>query len=337
VNAIETEYAKVLEYCERSPQPLPDYLLKQSRDHRDGLYRIYEELLDAVPMDLRGKAVADFGCKYGHLLPLLFARGAAQAVGIDAEEDYVSAGRAVFEALYPNARLVRSELGYIPLQPATVDLVIMNEVISHVNPSFLDRVWREASRILKPGGMLFISDGNNFASASARAKLVELYEKWENGPEGAQTDRDVVTESFFKRRQDFIRRRHPGLAEDKIAYLAANTSGLFGEYFARTVDAFAAGGELIRRPYEKGACPASPHESGVVMERAFLPQQLELALIEYGFAARQIVPKPTFGRRGVLGPLKDLYVWLYWRLRELRNPEWQRSAEEGFRIVAVKK
>jgi SAM-dependent methyltransferase len=337
MQSVQAEYDRVLAFCERLGRELPDYMLRQSKEHQQGLYRMYEALLDAIPVKLDGKTVADFGCKYGHLIPLLFARGAKEAIGIDAEEEYVAAGRAVFESLYPSARLVRTEQGFIPLQPQSVDVVIMNEVISHVNPTFLDTVWREAARILRSGGVLFISDGNNAANPSARAKLIELYEKWENGPEGAKTDRDEVTRSFLSRRKDFIRARHPGLAEEKVDLLAANTSGLFGDYFAHAVDAFVAGGELIRRPYVQGMCPASPHESGVVMERGFLPQQLELALTEYGFQARQLSPQPKLGRPGALGPLKDVAAWLRHHVRLLINPDWHRSAEEGFQIVAVKK
>jgi SAM-dependent methyltransferase len=337
MQSVQAEYDRVLAHCERLRARLPEYLMRQSKDHQQGLYRMYETLLDAIPVPLAGKTVADFGCKYGHLIPLLFARGARDAIGIDAEEEYVTAGKAVFESLYPNARLVRSEIGFIPLQPQSVDVVIMNEVISHVNPTFLDTVWREAARILRPGGVLFISDGNNAASDSARRKLVDLYEKWENGPAGAKTDRDEVTRSFLDRRKDYIRARHPSLAADKVDLLAANTSGLFGEYFLRTVDAYVAGGELIRRPYVKGTCPASPHESGVVMERAFLPQQLELALIEYGFQARQLVPQPKFGRPGALGPLKDMAAWLRQCVRSVVRPDWHRFAYEGFQIVAVKR
>jgi hypothetical protein len=73
------------------------------------------------------------------------------------------------------------------------------------------------------------------------------------------------------------------------------------------------------------------------MERAFFPQQLELALVEYGFDARQVVPAPVSGRRGALGPTKDLYALLRHRLRSLLRPDWHRSAYEGFQIIAIKK
>jgi SAM-dependent methyltransferase len=337
VDAIRDEYLKVLEYCEARRDRLPEYLLRQSRRYYEGLYADYGRLLDAMAMPLAGKTVVDFGCKFGHLIPLLLARGAREAVGIDVDDDHVRAGAEVFGALYPNARVVRSEDGLVPLQSGTVDVIIMIEVISHVNPSFLDTVWSEASRVLRTGGILFISDGNNRANAEVRATLVELYDKWENGPDGARTDRDIVTTPFLERRRKFISERHPALPAEKVEHLALNTSGLFGGLLARVVDRYVASGELHLRPYRRGACPVSPYESGVVMERAFFPQQLEMALVEHGFDAKQIVPQPSYGRRGLLGPAKDLYVWMRHRLKTVLNPEWYRSAHDNFQIMAVRK
>jgi SAM-dependent methyltransferase len=333
---VRNEYLRVLEYCESRRDRLPDYLLQQSRGFCEGLYRDYERLLDACPVPLSGKTAVDFGCKFGHLIPLLLARGSREAIGIDVVDDYVRAGAEVFGALYPNARVVKSENGFVPLQPDTVDVIIMNEVISHVHPSLLDTVWSEASRILRRGGILFISDGNNRANADARRKLVELYDKWENGPAGAATDRDIVTTPFVDRRRQRIRERHPGLPAATVEHLALNTSGLFGGDFDRVVDGYVATGELARRPYRRGACPVNPGPSGEVMERSFLPQQLELSLEEHGFQARQVVPGPVQGRRGTLGPAKDLYARLRHRLKAILRPGWHRSAREGFQIIAVK-
>jgi SAM-dependent methyltransferase len=337
VNNARKEYQRVLEYCEQRRDRLPDYMLRQSRRFWEGFYRDYEALLDVLPAPVEGKTVVDFGCKYGHLIPLLASRGAREAIGIDVDDEYVAAGQSVFEALYPNARIIKSEAGRLDLPSEAVDVIIMNEVISHVNPSYLDRVWSESSRILKAGGILFISDGNNLANPVARAKLIELYEKWEMGPDGVRTDRDVVTVPFLDRRRKLIRERHPGLPADKVDYAALNTSGLFGEQFERVIDRYVATGELVLRPYRSGACPVSPDATGVLMERAFFPQQLELALVEYGFEARQVVPRQFYGRKGVLGPAKDLYAWLRHALRALRNPAWYRSAQEGFQIIAVRK
>lgn len=334
---IAESYDTLLRRAEREAARLPDYFLQQSRDWAGGLYHDYATLLDQIPTQLRGKRVLDFGCKYGHLAPLLLARGCSAVVGVDAQSDYVSAGRRILSDLWPSVSFSMTHEGFIDLPSECVDVVIMNEVISHVNPAFLDTVWSEAARVLAPRGILFISDGNNASNPVARRKLLELYEKWEKGPAGSRTDRDTVTQPFVERRQKLIREWQPGLPEAEVLWLAGNTSGMFGSAFKATVDEYAASKKLILRPYRRGQCPASPEASGVVMERAFHPVQLELWLDEYGFDARQIEPRGSFARSGVLGPAKSLYAFLRYHARRAADRDWYRSAYEGFQIVAVKR
>ncbi len=331
------EYTRVLEFCRSHHQALPEQLLRQTVDFQEGLWRTYYALLRAIPVSFAGKTVVDFGCKYGHLLPLLLSLGAEMAIGIDAEEEYVQAGKSVFEGLYGNVHLLKSEAGFIPLQPDTVDVVIMNEVVSHINPGFLDRVWLEVSRILKVNGILFISDGNNIAHPHGRRTLPDLYEKWENGPEGARTDRDTVTKPFMVRRVEMIRKRHPQLTAFQVEYLAENTSSLFGDFLERAIDQYVCTGELVRRPYRRGICPVNPSAAGAVMERGLHPRYLELALGEYGLEAHSRLPESFRERRGLIGRARSLALSLRRRLRDLLTPGWERSASEGFQIIAVKR
>jgi SAM-dependent methyltransferase len=334
---VADEYRRILAHCESNAALLPPYLVQQSRDWTGETYlAAYRGLLGAIPAPLSGKRAVDFGCKYGHLAPLLLAHGCTEVIGVDAQADYVDAGNALFGTLYSNVRLVRSEEGLIPVQPDAADLVIMNEVISHVNPAFLDTIWRETARILSRGGLLFISDGNNAANPMVQRVLPELYAKWENGPDGAPTDRDVVTTSFVNRRKAMIRERYPGLQGDEVDFVAENTSGLFGTAFLRTVDDYVRTKALIRRPYRYGDCPVSPEASGIVMERGFHPAQLELALAEYGFAARQLKPALSFGGAGLRGLVRGLRDAAKHLARRATNRDWYRSLSEGFQLVAIK-
>ncbi|MDH7499439.1 MAG: class I SAM-dependent methyltransferase [candidate division NC10 bacterium] len=331
------EYRRVLEFCQRHQDRLPPYLLEQSVKFEKGRWRDYLSLLRAIPIPLAGLTVVDFGCKYGHLLPLLICLGAEMAMGIDAEEEYTEAGRFVFETLYPSVRILKSEAGYIPLQPDSVDVVILNEVVSHINPGFLDTVWLEVSRILRVDGILLISDGNNIAHPYARQTLPDLYEKWEKGPEGARTDRDQVIRPFVTRRAEIIRQRHPELTDDQVNDLARNTSGLFGDFLDRTIDHYALTGELIRRPYRRGICPTNPSSSGAVMERGLHPAYLEMALAEYGLEARQILTESSGKGAGPIARMKDVYRWARRHLRNLTRPGWQRTSAPGFHILAIKR
>jgi len=306
-------------------------------DYQKGLWRTYLSLLERVPADYAGKTVVDFGCKYGHLLPLLLGLGAGMAVGIDAEEEYVEAGRSVFETLFENVRILRSEEGYVPLPSDSADIVIMNEVVSHINPRFLDTAWLELSRILKVGGVLFISDGNNLTHPYAQQTLPDLYDKWESGPEGARTDRGTVTKPFVVRRAEMIRKRHPQLTTTQIEWLAENTSGLFGDFLESMIDQYIQTGELIRRPYRRGICPVNPSSAGAVMERGLHPALLEMALSEYGFEAHQTSSETSWSRSGMIGRLEDAVLWARYHLRNLVTPGGKRAAAPGFQIVAIKR
>lgn len=343
---IQREYDKLLEHCRQHSAELPESMLQQSADYQQGLWKAYRSMFDLVPAPLAGKSVVDFGCKFGHLIPLLLALDCREAIGIDAEPIYVATGNAVFSRLYANARVLPTENGYVPLPPSSVDVIIMNEVISHVNPSYLDTIWSECGRILRSGGILFISDGNNGANTTVQTLLPDLYDKWENGPDGVTTDRDVVMDNFRGRRARIIRERCPDMAQDKVDFLASNTSGLSGDYLLATIERFHQTGELVLRPYRRGICPVNPEGGHSVMERAFHPVHLELALSEYGFAASQLRPvaasKRHFSRPGLVGHLKDLYVYARTKLRELLesrtiDPDAYRYDNPGFQIVARKR
>jgi SAM-dependent methyltransferase len=242
-----------------------------------------EAVLGRIPLSLRDKVVIDFGCRYGLLFPLLIELGAKKVYGIEDLNLFFEPGTRLFHPPDWNVEFVRSDQGYIPLQPGTADLVIVNEVISHINSTYLPTVYSEICRLLTPRGILFISDGNNLGCTSYHSGyLTTLYEAIENGPDGAKVGDVTVQVCFMNQRKNIIRSRHPEMSQEQIEYAARNTSGLFGDYFYKVIDRFAQTGELICRPYRRGITPVYP-ESGQVEERGFYPEQVVFDLMEYGF------------------------------------------------------
>ncbi len=333
---LPSEYDRILAAAEKSDAP--PYFVEMSRLFaRDAVWKSYDELIAGLPRGFAGGTAVDIGCKYGHALPVFLGRGARNATGIDVVDEYLEAGRRILGALYPALSFAKSEEGLLPLAPCSVDFVLVNEVISHVNPMFLDNLYAEIGRILKPGGQVLISDGNNIANAECRKALVELYDAWENGPQGRRTDRDTVTTSFLDRRREIIRLRHPGLEEEKREFLARNTSGLFGPLLERAVDEYVGSGRLVERPYRRGICPTNPGAGGEVMERGFYPQQVEMSLASYGIRAHQILlPPPRFAVTGIRGTVRSLAAVLRDRIRRWRDPDAGRGASWGFQILGVK-
>ena len=301
------------------------------------IWKSYQSLLDMVPRSLDGCDVMDVGCKYGHLMPLFFAQGARSAIGIDVEDSYLRPASEIISAIWPQARFKKSEQGYLPIASDSVDLVVVNEVISHVNPSYLPNLFSEIARVLRVGGHVLISDGNNIANDECRKDLVDVYDAWENGPDGRKTGRDVVEDYFLDIRRRKIRSWYPDLAADRVDFAARNTSGLFGDYFRKMVDRYVADEDFVARPYRRGECPTNPSDEGVVMEFGFYPQQVEMALAMYGIRAHQVRAEPprinwTTAKR-VLG---SAYLVARHHLREWWHPDAYRGASWGFQILGVK-
>ena len=266
----------------------PSYFVELTRAFDTGeLWRDYVSVLAAAP-SFAGGVVVDIGCKYGHALPLFEVMGATRCIGVDVDDDYLRVGSSAFDAIGFPAQFLKSDEGYLPIDSESVDFVLVNEVISHVNPAYLDTLYAEISRVLKVGGAILISDGNNRANASCVADLHQLFLAWENGPAGTSTGRDVVSASFRERRRDIISRLHPQLAGTEIDYLANNTSGLFGNRLTTEVEKYLRKDGWVERPYRPGLCPTNPSSGGMVMERAFHPVQVELTLAEFGIRARQV-------------------------------------------------
>lgn len=332
---ITSEYQRIFDFCEQNQ--VPDYMKVISSEYLKGRWRAYTPLLDCISENFEDKVVLDFGCKYGHLLPYLVARGARQVIGVDAEAEYVSIAKSVFEETLPDCRCELVDKGLIPLQPKTVDIIFANEVISHVNPAYLDTVFSEWARILKPGGLLFISDGNNAASQLCIKKLLPLYEAWENGPDGRHTDRDYVAKSYLTRRKEIIRELAKDLPEEKVHYVAINTSGLFGDVLKDEILKYVETGELIERPYRSGTYPTNPSDSGVVMERTFHPLALEKHLFTYGIFAKQILPPlPKPSGEDLWGKVNTVMEQYQFYKKNFEEPDFIRGAKESFRILGRK-
>lgn len=328
-------------YNQREQLNAPDYFHYFTKAMAEGLWRDYEALLARFPSTLAGKDFLDFGCKYGHVIPQALGMGARTGIGIDVEDEYVGMANRVFGTLFPGASFYRTDESLIPIPSDSVDCFLANEVISHINPMFLESFYAEAARVLRVGGYILISDGNNLANAACRQALPPLYQAWENGPAGTKTDRDMVNESFEERRRKIIREHHPHLSADRVEYLAVNTSGLFGRQLLRVIEDYVEGRAFVERPYRQGLVPTNPNSSGVVMERGFYPQQVEMALQSYGIEAHQIFAElstvPPAGlswkgwvKRVVLQSWKSLRRWGV-------TGDDRRGEQAGFQILGVKR
>jgi SAM-dependent methyltransferase len=303
---LQSEYDRIMEYCQK--EKMNSDVITQSTEFQKGKWRDYRYLLDRIPLSLEDKIFADLGCKYGLLFPLLFQYKVKKAIGIEGLEEFIQVAKRIFSVArgYERVEFALCKEGYLPLQPETVDIVFACEVISHVNPSFLPTLFFEVGRILRVGGILFVSDGNNLSCPGYfEDKLLPWYHALENGPDGTQVGNFTVQRCFINQRKDIIIRRHPDTPEALVELLAKNTCGLWGAWLENVIDHFVLTGELIRRPYRRGIAPTYPSLgwAGMVEERGFYPERIMLELMECGFEATLLdmpVRTSSVGKRAIL-------------------------------------
>lgn len=277
---LEAEYKAILDQATAGNADRK--FIRMSERYAEGHWRRFITKLKWFKSNLDDKVFLDFGSKFGHLTPLIRSQGATKIYSVDVDPIHIDQGSKFIAPLY-GSEYSFSDEGYIEIPSDSVDLILVNEVISHVNPMYLDRLYSECSRVLKVGGEIVISDGNNLSHEQTWTDLVEWYELWEHG-----SSKEFGDGNYLKRRQGEVARLAGSrLSESEVEYVALNTSGMFGERLHKTVAQYVRTRSLIERPYQPGISPTHP-ELGVMMERGFFPAQVELALKTYGIDAVQL-------------------------------------------------
>jgi ubiquinone/menaquinone biosynthesis C-methylase UbiE len=105
-----------------------------------------------------GEVLVDIGTGRGEMLAVAIERGAARAVGIEYSPAAVAMARRTLEVhgVGDRAEVLLADARAIPMPDAMADLVTMVDVVEHLAPEELDRTLREALRLLKPGGRVFV-------------------------------------------------------------------------------------------------------------------------------------------------------------------------------------
>jgi ubiquinone/menaquinone biosynthesis C-methylase UbiE len=158
--------------------------------------------------------VLEVGSSFGLGLILVAELGVRHAHGVERVPWMVDyARRAARTASVDNVVFDVGDAVSLPVPDASLDLVLSLEAISHYldYEPFLD----EVRRVLRPGGKLLISDGNNGLNPWIRHRTRALW---------ALHERDVETAdhpfTFVLKRERIIRERHPALASEVARRLA---------------------------------------------------------------------------------------------------------------------
>jgi SAM-dependent methyltransferase len=100
-------------------------------------------------------AILDYGCGYGRTLVELWRAGYQNTLGVDFSTGMLARCRLSL----PNLLLVRNDGRTLPLKNSSVDAVLLFAVLTCIPDSNEQRgLLSEVARILRPGGLLYLSD-----------------------------------------------------------------------------------------------------------------------------------------------------------------------------------
>jgi SAM-dependent methyltransferase len=113
---------------------------------------IYDRLLA-----LDGKHILELGCGGAVITRDIASSGADRRITA-LEVDEIAHGKNVQITDLPNVTFALAGAQDIPLENETVDVVLMFKSLHHVPLDLMDQAMREISRVLKPGGVAYISE-----------------------------------------------------------------------------------------------------------------------------------------------------------------------------------
>lgn len=101
------------------------------------------------------KNVVDIGCGGGALVRALVARG-ARVTGVEISEEQLAAAVARDDG--GGARYLVGRAQHLPLEDASVDVAVFMRTLHHVPPDELGDALREARRVLRPAGVVYVAE-----------------------------------------------------------------------------------------------------------------------------------------------------------------------------------
>jgi len=312
---------------------LPDYFFWYFRKYcsdrlaLERFTRLVRHLFDCV--DGHGQRILDLGCGFGFFSVLFRLWGASGVVAYDHNTEKIHVLRLILCHYFPDLHGVLPVLGnghQLTMDAASVDVVLLNDVISHVGD--FCHCLREVRGVLGRGGRLLIRDSNNKLFLPGLHKRRRLWRRRECGPVRREQLRGTDTPlPFVAVREQIIREHYPNVSGESLKQLARATAGQDKQAILATVET-----------YREGFVPPSPRKrvsrdpvTGEWLEREFNPFLLRRIIEELGFDVSFV---PSYCRQRGAGPAA-----IAWRLLFRLGRKLPRAAQfvcPSFTLLCVK-
>ncbi len=277
----------------------PRYFKKlQTQEGAEKYVRHIQNLCKLAGTPVLGKRVLDAGCGYGMTSLVLKMMGAEEVVGIDIKKERLGSFQKIVKKFPVDARKVSGLLMSVTdmaFQDQSFNIILVNEAISHY--SGLHSFFSEVQRVLKPGGVLIIADGNNALNPLIKHANYKLWQTYEQGPDGITISGHKIEKSIMTQRREIIANYFPSLSVEEVKVLAERTSGLWGDLLREAVEKYIRTGIMPAHYYQKGSCPRNPM-IGSLVEMALNPYELKQYISNLGFKVR--IYSHFFGARNEL-------------------------------------